>query len=867
MRTMRMTPEVSARERNNKEIVRQLAAEGVVLLENNGVLPLSEDTDKIALYGSGARRTVKGGTGSGDVNVREYTTIEEGLIQAGFQITTKSWLDEEETFYKTALQKYEEGIQRIAKEKGPQAALLSSMGSPFHKPAFRKLKEEELECSLTDTAIYVLARNSGEGADRKYEPGDYLLTEEEEHDIRLLAEKYSKFILLLNVGGVVDMQTVKSIPGIDAMVNISQGGSAFGEAVADILTGKVTPSGKLTATWAEHYEDYPGADSFAGRNRDVDDSWYEEGIYVGYRYFDRAWIEPAYEFGYGLSYTEFQIKVEQVRLNQGVVEVETTVKNIGDTCMGKEVVQLYCSAPDGTLDKPYQNLCAFWKTEVLEPGESQKGVLSFPLSQMSSYKESTASYVLEKGEYVVRIGNSSRNTVNAAILTVSEEVVTEQCKNLFGKEAVSLLSWDTEKGENAERTITCGQLEDSPHEKSVLPHITVSVEQIQKISHIYHEIRKPLDKAQSSPPLILEDVKAGRASLRDLLSQLSVEELALLCVGGARMNMQDFSVIGNAADTIPGAAGETTKALWDTRKIPSLAMADGPAGLRMNPEYFVKDGVILKDLANDPIFKNILPKEALNVDLSGAETYYQYCTALPVATMLAQSWNEEIWKTAGDLVGGEMEEMGIDLWLAPGMNIQRNPLGGRNFEYYSEDPLLSGLCAAAVTKGVQSHPGRGTTIKHIAANSQETNRNYNNSHLTERTLRELYLKPFEICIKKAQPFAAMTSVNLVNGIHAANHYDILTAAMRDEWGFQGLVMTDWGTTSDFGSESGSHKYNCSSSASCITAGNDLIMPGSQADYDRLLAAAAQGSLPLANLQRCAENILRVILRVEKRERV
>lgn len=296
-------------------------------------------------------------------------------------------------------------------------------------------------------------------------------------------------------------------------------------------------------------------------------------------------------------------------------------------------------------------------------------------------------------------------------------------------------------------------------------------------------------------------------------------------------------------------------------------MADGPAGLRMNPEYFVKDGVILKNLANDPLFKNILPKEALNVDLSGAETYYQYCTAIPVATMLAQSWNEEIWKTAGDLVGGEMEEMGIDLWLAPGMNIQRNPLGGRNFEYYSEDPLLSGLCAAAVTKGVQSHPGRGTTIKHIAANSQETNRNYNNSHLTERTLRELYLKPFEICIKKAQPFAAMTSVNLVNGIHAANHYDILTAAMRDEWGFQGLVMTDWGTTSDFGSESGSHKYNCSSSASCITAGNDLIMPGSQADYDRLLAAAAQGSLSLANLQWCAENILRVILRVEKRERV
>lgn len=840
------TPEITERERTNKEIARHLAAEGIVLLENNGVLPLPEKLDKLALYGNGARRTVKGGTGSGDVNVREYTSIEQGLIRAGFHITSTAWLDEEEKFSQTAREQYENGIQRIAEEKGPQAALLASMGSPFQEPAFRELMEEELDQSITDTAVYVLSRNSGEGADRKLEAGDYFLTEAELHDIRLLAEKFVHFILLLNVGGVIDMRSIKAVPGIDAVVNISQGGSAFGDAVADVLTGKVTPSGKLTATWAQRYEDYPCAGSFAGQ--DQDDSWYEEGIYVGYRYFDSFHVEPAYEFGYGLSYTEFRITAKQVRLNHEMVEIEAEVCNVGETYAGKEVLQLYCTAPDGVLDQPYQQLCAFWKTDCLAPGESRTGVLTFPFTQLASYQESTASYILEKGDYVLRLGNSSKHTHVAAVLTLPQTVVTQQCRNLFGKEKISLLTCENRWESRKEPEI------------SQVPYLVVPAGMIQKIVHEYPGNRPLLESTSSLKNATLEDVREGRVSLKELVSQLSTEELAELCVGGARMNMQDFSVIGNAADTIPGAAGETTKRLWEKRKIPSLAMADGPAGLRVNPEYYVKDGVLLKDLAKDHIFKNILPREALKMDLTGAKVYYQYCTAIPTAVMLAQSWNKDVWRTAGDLAGGEMEEMGIDLWLAPGMNLQRNPLGGRNFEYYSEDPLLSGICAAEVTLGVSSHPGRGTTIKHIAANNQETNRNYNNSHVTERTLRELYLKPFEICIKRAQPYAAMTSVNLVNGIHAANHYDILSAAMRGEWGFTGMVMTDWGTTSDFGADTGTHKYQCSSSAACITAGNDLIMPGSQADFDRLLAAVKSAELGIADLQWCAQNILRVILR-------
>ena len=359
MRKLTSSPEITGRELKNRKTAGRLAAEGIVLLENNGVLPLKQSIDRIALYGSGARRTVKGGAGSGDVNVRSYVTVEQGLMAAGFLITTSSWLDEQDEFVKAAKEVYESGIRQTAAEKGPQAALFISMENPFREPEFRKLKKEELGMELSDTAVYVLARNSGEGADRKLVKGDYLLTEGEIHDITLLAGEFPNFILLLNVGGVIDLQAVQEISGVDAIVNISQGGSSLGDAVADVLTGKTTPSGKLTATWAKRYEDYPCAESFAGMDGDKDDSWYNEGVYVGYRYFDSFGIKPQYAFGYGMSYTEFQVAVKEVRVNCGVVEVETEVTNTGETYSGKEVVQVYCSAPAGELEKPYQELCGF----------------------------------------------------------------------------------------------------------------------------------------------------------------------------------------------------------------------------------------------------------------------------------------------------------------------------------------------------------------------------------------------------------------------------------------------------------------------------------------------------------------------------
>lgn len=360
----------------------------------------------------------------------------------------------------------------------------------------------------------------------------------------------------------------------------------------------------------------------------------------------------------------------------------------------------------------------------------------------------------------------------------------------------------------------------------------------------------------------MDDVIAGRASLDDLVSQLTADEMIQLCVGTAR-GFGEQTIVGAASANVPGAAGDTTSIMLEDRNIRNMILADGPAGLRLTPEFkttadgqLLQTGMVFGDLKTGGADE--IPEDAV--------TYYQYCTAIPIGTALAQSWDEELIEAVGSIVGEEMEQFHVHLWLAPAMNIHRNPLCGRNFEYYSEDPLVAGICAAADTKGVQSHCGVGTTIKHFAANSQEDDRYFTNAHVGERAIREIYLKGFEIAIKTSQPMSIMSSYNLLNGVHTANSYDLLTAVARDEWGFAGLVMTDWFTTQDMSFIAGnvSHfKYGKSSPAMCIKAGNDLIMPGGQSDLDGILAAldAKEGeSITLGDLQACAKNILNIIMK-------
>ena len=742
------TDEIQNYETEHQEEVRRLAGECMVLLENDGILPLQSDVKKLALFGTGARHTIKGGTGSGDVNVRENISIAQGLESAGFEFVTEGWLDQYDRLYADAQEAEQPEIT-------------------------------EVDVKEADAAIYVISRNSGEGKDRRAEKGDYYLSDRELQNIRFMTEHYKNCIVLLNVGGVIDLTSLKAIEGVQAIMLVGQTGNMGGYAVADVLTAKTIPSGKLTDTWARSYEDYPSSATFSHRDGNLDDEYYSDGIYVGYRYFDTFGVMPLYCFGYGKSYTEFEIKTMNVTADEKQVQVEVEVTNIGDKYPGKEVVQVYYSAPDGIMEKPTQELAGFAKTKLLAPGEKDVVTITFATTDMASFDAYDAAWVMEEGEYTIRVGNSSRNTEAVAVIDLDEQVTTLQLKRLMR---------DTIAVRELHHMIPIFDIEFDFGVPAIPFRIMLQAENFKKELVEYEVMRRTLMNKRKDEVLTLEDVKAGNATLDELTAQLTVEEMAELCVGTERKN------------------------------------GDGPAGLRLETP----------------------------------------CTAIPIATTLAQSWDVDLIHRMGELVGEEMKQLHVDLWLAPGMNIHRNPLCGRNFECYSEDPVLTGLCAAAETKGVQSHEGRGATIKHFAGNNQEDNRMLTNVHISERALREIYLKGFEIAVKTAQPYAIMTSYNLINGVHSANNYDMLQNIARDEWGFEGLVMTDWYTsqdTTEMGMVSPSGKYSHSSSVQCIKAGNDLQMPGCQQNVDDIVEAVNGGKeITKADLQRCAKHILSVALK-------
>ncbi|WP_433940455.1 glycoside hydrolase family 3 C-terminal domain-containing protein [Paenibacillus lautus] len=423
--------EVSERELSHMQSIRNLAAECMVLLENDGTLPLINPPRKIALYGNGARHTVKGGTGSGDVNSREVIPIEQGFETAGFTVTTKKWLGDFQRRVENAKKAYADKLEAVKREQGEGASVLYYLGNPFKEPHVQAITSADHQESDTDTAIYVLARNSGEGKDRTNAEGDYLLAEEELEAIRFLAKAYAKCIVLLNIGGVVDTTELRKIQGINAILLIGQLGNVSGYAVTDALLGKTIPSGKLTDTWAASYSDYPSSETFSHINGNVDDEYYTEGIYIGYRYFDTFNITPNYCFGYGKSYTAFSIQTLDVTADGEQIMVTAEVENIGKLHPGREVVQVYTSAPAGALEKPYQELAAFAKTKLLAPGEKEVLRISFPVRAMASYSEREAAWILEAGLYYVRVGNHSRNTQVEAALSLPEAVKTVQLKNLF----------------------------------------------------------------------------------------------------------------------------------------------------------------------------------------------------------------------------------------------------------------------------------------------------------------------------------------------------------------------------------------------------------------------------------------------------
>ena len=825
---------ISAREEKNAELSMNLATQGMVLLENNNnVLPMAS-SGNVALFGGGAAKTVKGGTGSGDVNQRSVTSVWDGFKNAGYNVTSESWLNEFEAYYD--------------EETGGSSGGL--WGSPkVEDTLISDAQIEEAKQDGTTTAVYVIARNSGEFADRKNAEGDYQLWGNEEENLKKVAANFDNVIVVLNVGGIIDTKFFHEIEGLDSLLLMSQAGMRGGDAVVKVLNGEVTPSGKLTDTWAVNYEDYSSSEGFGANDENVTQEDYTDDIYVGYRYFDTFNVTPAYEFGYGLSYTDFNIDVKDVTVDEENVTVDVRVTNVGEKYAGKEVVEVYFSAPDGALEKPYQELATYGKTDTLAPGESQELTLSYATTEMSSYSEDLAAYVMENGDYVVRVGNSSRNTSVEAVINLDSNKVTEQLSNqMVQDEEIDTLSNEgatpyTYEGEaeeiakaerfeldaNAIETVNNASEYD---DESVISYVyegsdyTVVDQEANprytkapsgnnttpsQLIEPYEETIQYVEKTKENPTLL--DVYQGTVTMEELLASLSVEEMSYI-VEGLGWGGGSEPVVGAQANSVKGAAGETTSRYYETRAIPNTVLADGPAGIRITQSY-----------------------------TENGTTYYQYCTAFPIGTLIAQSWDKDVAKQFGEAIGEEMLEMGVTLWLAPGMNIHRNPLCGRNFEYYSEDPLLSGITAAATTLGVQSHEGIGVTIKHYAGNNQEDNRNAVNNTITERAFREIYLKGFEIAVKAANPMAIMTSYNLNNGMPAADDYDLCTDLARGEWGFNGLVMTDWG-----GGQS--------TPVNSMHAGNDLIMPGGSS---KSIAEATGVTLPLGDLQKATRNVLNVIM--------
>ena len=775
---------VSEREKRNRAVSRKAAAEGMVLMKNQDHLLPLEKGCRIALYGSGARKTVKGGIGSGDVNDRETVSIEKGLLDKGFRITTGRWLDEYDRKYKTAKEAWRDGLLAGADTEDLDGFFYSYVAHPFCIPDSQGIPDVE---SDAETAVYVISRRAGEAADRSAESGDYYLTEEERKLIASVTETFEDTIVILNIGGVMDTSWFVDDPKISAVLLAWQGGMEGGAAIADLLLGVESPSGKLPDTLASGLEDYPSTAGFHESPMYVD---YIEDIFVGYRYFETipgAAVKVNYPFGYGLTYTDFSIDVTGEREKDGVLSLDICVKNTGGF-PAKEVVQIYGEAPQGVLGKPKRVLLAFEKTKMLQPQEEQVLTFEITIAEMASYddlgKIKASSYVLEKGTYGFYVGDNVRD---AKKITYTWQIEEDRI--------VSTLHRRCAPSQLKERLRADGSYEALPQTQpyDCMENVLGWDPECLKAAApaVVGKSRRILDEKNTRPQLI--DVAEGRISLDEFTAQLSEEELV--------------RVLGGQPNT--GAANTYGWGNIEECGVPNVMTADGPAGLRILPECEI------------------------------------YTTAWPIATQLASTWNRDLLYRVGLAAAEEVKENNMSVWLAPGVNIHRNPLCGRNFEYYSEDPLLAAELASSLIQGVQSIY-IAATVKHFCCNNKETNRRDSDSRVSERALREIYLKVFERIIKKSSPWALMSCYNKINGHRGSENRELLENILREEWGYQGVVTSDWFTFGEHYKE--------------VLAGNDIKMGCGYPE--RLLMAVKMGVLTRENLERSAKRVFRLILKID-----
>ena len=721
-------------------LAREAACEGTVLLKNNNkTLPLKKGA-KVAIFGTAQIDYIKGGGGSGVVYCDYTRNIYQGLKQK----PDIEVYDPLSLFYEARVS----DAVRNGELEGRITSVALKLGYLKGNITEAKIPEDLLAGAkaFTDTAIITICRYSAEYFDRVADGSDpyFELSPEEKEMVKTVCDNFKNVIVLLNTGAMIDTSWFANNDKIDAALMIWQGGMEGGLAAADILVGDATPSGKLVDTCAKDFMDYPSSEGF---HESVDYVKYTEDIFVGYRYFETIpgmKERVVYPFGFGLSYTDFEISnIKACALGEKII-VSADVKNIGEYA-GKEVVQVYYGAPLGKLTKAARELCAFAKTKLLSPGESETLVMSFDIEDMASYDDigdvQKSAYVMEAGEYKIYVGNSVREAKEIEykyVLTETKVIkqLTEYCTPAnLGKRLLAT-------GEYVE-----------------VPDVEYTPKTFECTYHCEEKI-----PADGEKKYMLIDVAEGRISLDDFIAQLTDDELWRLLVGKKAAGVAITDGMGGL----------------DKYGIPAPMTADGPAGVRIRPT-------------------------------TGVST-----TAFPVETMLACSWNLDLVERIGVAAALEVKENNMSMYLAPALNIHRSPLCGRNFEYFSEDPFVSGKMASAIVKGAQSQ-NIVATPKHFACNNKETNRKESDSILSERALREIYLKGFEICIKESDPWLVMTSYNRINKVRGAEHTELITGILRGEWGFKGLVTTDW------------HGFGLRDLE--IKAGNDIHMP-STSNHDR-----------------------------------
>lgn len=751
---------------------------GIVMLKNDGALPLKQG-GTAAVFGRIQLHYYKSGTGSGGmVNVSKVIGITDGLLDAGYK------LDEQ------LLNAYREWDEQNPFDYGEGWG-----GEPWSQKEM-PLTDELVggAASRADAAIVIIGRTAGEEMDNKLEKGAFLLSDLEEDMLRRVTSAFDKTVVLLNTGGLIDMSFMDRYP-VSAVMYVWQGGMVGGAGTAAVLTGEVSPSGKLPDTIAYEISDYPSDKFFGSGDMDC----YGEDIYVGYRYFETfAKDRVRFPFGFGMSYTSFDIAASDFKLDGDKVTGSVNVKNTGST-PGREVVQIYCSAPQGKLGKPARVLCGFDKTRTLQPGESQTLSFEIPLESVASYDDSgvtghKSAWILEQGGYVFYAGADVRSASEAYSLTLPETVV-RQCKSALGPlTAFKRMVNSSGKPEFEDVPLTG---EAFPHDHAKLPA----------------EIPQTGDRG-----IRLADVVNGKNTLEEFTAQLTDYDLSCIIrgegMGSPKVTAGTAAAFGGVSDTLTALG------------IPCACCDDGPSGMRLD---------------------------------CGTKAF-----SLPNGTLLASTFDRPLMTELFTFMGLEMHTNQVDCLLGPGMNIHRHPLNGRNFEYFSEDPYLTGEMASAELAGLHSTGAEGT-IKHFCGNNRETRRHFLDSVISERALREIYLRGFEKAVKKGGAKSVMTTYGQVNGVWTAGNYDLVTGILRDDWGFDGFTMTDWWANINRRGKA----PDKSDFAAMAMAQNDVYMVTADgaACNDNTLDSLKSGELTRGELQRNAMNILRFLTTTHAMKRV